>query len=434
MIGINGINLLKYMLNAPKSNLKTYLIKKFKTLDYKICIKKNYIYCVHRNSTLNVMLTAHYDTVSKAEEGRLLMYDKDQEMIWGMNGLGADDRAGIYAITEVTSVIKPKYILLCDFEESGGIGSKDFISDVKEIIDLNYIIALDRRGEDNYVSYSDENKDLHKFVESFGIKEEMGSFSDLSTLMPHLKIAGVNMGVGYHNEHSDNEVLDVISLNDTIERVKHILLDERTNIKYVYTPKKYEYGNWSNWRYEYGDDYGYGSRESQASYLYECPFHAIAVKDVDAKGFCQNCYGLNDCTARQMWVEDTEYLEELRAKSKLEEYKKSIVKLCENKTVPKSTLTSFHEVIINDTVKVVDNTTQKVFGYGVVEDMADCEIGSGSTMIDRWLAVKYLVTGEGKPLEPNSQEVVWISERENISLIKMDYKKGDTVEISNTKQ
>ena len=54
-----------------------------------------------------VCLIAHMDTVFKTPPVDFF-YDQEQQVLWSPDGLGTDDRAGIYAIAEI--VIKHKFV------------------------------------------------------------------------------------------------------------------------------------------------------------------------------------------------------------------------------------------------------------------------------------------------------------------------------------
>ena len=67
-----------------------------------------------------------------------------------------------------------------------------------------------------------------------------GSFSDISFLCPAWEVAGVNLSVGYYNEHSNSEYLCVGQLFDIIEKVKLMLKDVENVVyfKYIKMPEE----------------------------------------------------------------------------------------------------------------------------------------------------------------------------------------------------
>lgn len=249
-------------------------------LDY---LKKKYDYVVEDEAfiyavgTIPVALVAHMDTVfeespkdrivtsggktyMRPERKVTLYYDQWREMIACPDGAGFDDRAGIYAIFKIIeSGLKPSIILTTD-EEIGGVGALKFVNKVKEpLSDLRYIIQLDRRGTQDCVFYDLESPEFQSYIEGFGFKTNWGSFSDISTICPAWKIAGVNLSIGYENEHTTRETLNIQAWLDTIEKVK-VMLQESDIPFWEYKGYLPIYGNYpygDEFRYAYGYGYGY---------------------------------------------------------------------------------------------------------------------------------------------------------------------------------
>lgn len=183
-----------------------------------------------------IALTAHLDTVFRYPPTEVL-YDRVKNIMIGLGGLGADDRAGVFAIIKlVQSGLKPHIILTTD-EEIGGIGAQILSSMKCPFSDLRYIIQLDRRGSNDCVFYDCDNPEFIKYIESFGFIENFGSFSDISFLCPEWQIAGVNLSVGYQNEHTDQEILYVNQLFATIGKVQKMLAQPPKN-SFKYIPAK----------------------------------------------------------------------------------------------------------------------------------------------------------------------------------------------------
>ena len=101
------------------------------------------------------------------------------------------------------------------------------------------MIELDRRASNDCVFYDCMNGDFVKFIEAYGFIEAKGSFSDISFLMPAWKTCGVNLSVGYANEHSVSEVLHINVLFRTIEKVKQMVQEEKIpKFEYYEAPNK----------------------------------------------------------------------------------------------------------------------------------------------------------------------------------------------------
>lgn len=184
-----------------------------------VIFTKDYIVAI---GDIPIALAAHMDTVFKIPVENLY-YDQRKGVLWSPEGLGADDRAGIFAILQIIkSGLRPSIILTTD-EEKGGLGAAALAEIDCPIPNLKYIIELDRRGSNDCVFYDCYNPEFIDYIESFGFVEKWGSFSDISFLCPEWQICGVNLSVGYEDEHSETEILHIGSLFSTIEKVKTML-------------------------------------------------------------------------------------------------------------------------------------------------------------------------------------------------------------------
>lgn len=193
----------------------------------KIVKTKNYLYAI---GDIPIALVAHLDTVLSNPPSEIF-YDTNKNVIWGINGLGADDRAGIFAILKLIARKEKPHIIFTTEEEKGSIGARQLVMDTPiPFADMNYIIELDRRGSKDCVFYQCNNPEFTKYITSFGFEENFGTFSDISEICPIWGIAGVNLSIGYKDEHSLNERLYVDDMFNTIDKVKN-MFDDIANLK-----------------------------------------------------------------------------------------------------------------------------------------------------------------------------------------------------------
>lgn len=193
-------------------------------------VTKDYIVAV---GDIDIALVAHLDTVFP-ETSLDIFYDREQQVIWGDSGLGADDRAGVYAILAILrDGFRPSVIFTLG-EERGGLGAQKLAKDCPNlpIPSLKYMIELDRQGYNDCVFYSCSNTDFRKYVEAFGFETQLGSYTDISFLMDVWDVAGVNLSIGYVDEHSYCERLYVRWMERTIEAVKIMLQSKSPKFKW----------------------------------------------------------------------------------------------------------------------------------------------------------------------------------------------------------
>lgn len=198
---------------------------------------KDYIYAI---GDIPIALVAHMDTVFEDVPGsaRQLFYDKEKNVMFSPQGAGFDDKAGIYSIIQIVKSGLRPHVIFTTNEERGCLGASALASGPCPFKDLRYIIQLDRRHIDDCVFYDCDNPEFVKYVEEFGFIEHFGSFTDISVLCPAWGIAGVNLSVGYENEHTKHEILYVNAMLDTIEKVKK-MLSETEIPKFKYIPLAY---------------------------------------------------------------------------------------------------------------------------------------------------------------------------------------------------
>lgn len=266
--------------NGMHKTMSAYLKTKFK----KVIVHEKYIVAI---GDIPIALVAHMDTVFKYPVDNMY-YDRQKGVVWSPEGLGADDRAGIFAIVQILKTgLRPSIILTTD-EESGGIGASALAGIPCPIPDLKYMIQLDRRGTNDCVFYDCYNPSFIEYVESFGFVEKWGTFSDISILMPAWKICGVNLSVGYEDEHSVSETLHIKPLFDTIAKVRHMLQEEEIpTFEYEELPAHW-YNNFGKIKTYPEDDYGAhcaGCRRLKSEY----EMYPVKGKNDTVKLYCPDC-------------------------------------------------------------------------------------------------------------------------------------------------
>jgi hypothetical protein len=192
-----------------------------------------------------VLLVAHADTFWDREYGykpgpthKIKIEDGNITAVDEEFGLGADDRAGCAMLWLLKDL--GHSLLVTNGEEHGQTGSSWLMSDNKAIAgeinhDHQFVIQFDRRNGRDFKCYDVGTDQFKAYVaEKTGYGQpKPGSSTDIRTLC--LDIAGVNLSVGYHNEHGNQEYLNIPEWEHTLNVVKEWLSEpnlERVALHY----------------------------------------------------------------------------------------------------------------------------------------------------------------------------------------------------------
>lgn len=296
----NDLKLFKNLLETSPEKLMRMLNRilcgRYSNLTY----TGDYLYAI---GDIPIGLVAHVDTVFP-EPPEDIYYDREKGVMWSPQGLGADDRAGVFAILKIIqSGLRPTVIFTTN-EEVGGLGAAQLVKDFPEcpISNLKYLIQLDRRGTNDCVFYDCYNEDFITYVESFGFIEAFGTFSDIAELCPAWDVVGVNLSIGYENEHTRYETLHLKPWMATIEKVKR-MLKEKDIPDFEYIEYSYSY-NGTKWGYDekYKDWYDYTPHyRCKSCGKSFCEYEVIPTRSKNKKivYYCPDC-----CVDNVTWCLD----------------------------------------------------------------------------------------------------------------------------------
>ena len=237
------------ILRMKQMTLKRHLEDKLEAAGYEPKSEDGFLYA---EGSFPVLLVAHMDTVHK-DCVQKIKYNG--AIMSSPQGIGGDDRGGIYAILQIIKEFHCS-VLFTEDEEIGCIGAGKFAkSDYVVNNNINYIIEIDRRGTNDCVFYSCDNPDFKEFIESTGyFMTAWGSLSDISIIAPAIGVAAVNLSSGYFDEHTLRETVNVEALLSTIEEAKKILaLPCEKPFEYIESA----YGGWGkygNWWRDWDDE------------------------------------------------------------------------------------------------------------------------------------------------------------------------------------
>lgn len=143
-------------------------------------------------------------------------------------GLGADDKNGIYICLECLAKYDTLKVAFFVGEETGCVGSSK--CDLKFFEDCRFIIEPDRRGGDDLItSMYCGDVCSEEFIEAikpdeFGYSEEIGTVTDVGELVERgVGISCLNLSCGYYEAHTDCEFTVLSELQNCLDFVCHII-------------------------------------------------------------------------------------------------------------------------------------------------------------------------------------------------------------------
>lgn len=277
-----------------QETLKCFVLAKLKTIYDQVISEDGYVYA---QGDFPVLLVAHLDTVhAKQTKKEDLRYDIESMAVGSINGIGGDDRCGVYMIFEIIKKHKCS-VLFCEDEEIGMIGARKFAkSALAKSLSFNYIMEFDRKGHNDAVFYDCDNPEFEKFITQEFFKTAYGTFTDICEVAPALKCAAVNFSCGYYKAHTVSEYVIIPEMEKVITEACKILERTTEDDKFEYIEFKYSYyggGAYDDWEEYYGRKYGYesawgspsgGSASNKTNYTdYRKKYYEIEYVDKDGK-------------------------------------------------------------------------------------------------------------------------------------------------------
>lgn len=218
---------LESIVRLTQKELKQQVKLELEEAGYKPVSKKGFLYA---GGELPVLLIAHLDTVHKTPV-KSICYSTDGRLMMSPEGIGGDDRCGVYMILEIIKTARC-HVLFCEDEEIGCQGARAFANS-KIRPEVNYLVEMDRRGSNDAVFYQCANPDFADFVCGFGFELAHGSYSDICAIAPRLGTAAVNISAGYYNEHSRHEQIDLPAMRNNIQRITEMVQTSSGHFDYV---------------------------------------------------------------------------------------------------------------------------------------------------------------------------------------------------------
>lgn len=178
-----------------------------------------------------VLLVAHADTVHK-QSVELAYYNGYYFSNKDNVGIGADDRAGCNILWKLRNL--GHSLLIPNAEEVGCKGSRFLMRSkewAEEMSKHQFAMQFDRRHSKDLVTYRVGSTEFIKWLESqmTGYKSSQGSHTDICVLCDQdlhkdfIAPCAVNVSVGYYNEHTSTEYLNIREWNSTLSNTYNLL-------------------------------------------------------------------------------------------------------------------------------------------------------------------------------------------------------------------
>lgn len=170
-----------------------------------------------------VLLVAHGDSSwdgTKCPQHKVIESEGVLRSSSPLHGVGADNRAGCALIWLLREL--GHSILITDGEEQGLVGSKFLMGkypDLAEEIQTThqFVIQLDRANATDYKCYDVGSDSFRGYVETMTGYSEPDRWSCTDIVELCTEICGVNLSVGFQNEHTSAENLNLNHWRNTLD-------------------------------------------------------------------------------------------------------------------------------------------------------------------------------------------------------------------------
>jgi hypothetical protein len=245
---------------------------------------------------LEVQLTEKDGVISSAREKEEIKVKRgDKRWIQNGIGIGADCRAGCAIIWGLRDL--GHSILITSGEEIGGLGAKRIIGTDwwKEEIDKHqFAVEFDRMNEKDIVFYDVGTKGFAEYVtKETQYKPARGTYTDIVDLCK--TICGVNISIGYYDQHRPSEKLVLKEWRQTFNIV-HEWLSKNDIPKFAFDPKDWQNKFFlsdlriKNTAYTCDDAYYHRAHSSKHFSNYNPSYSLIPCTQADGTLKCPYCH------------------------------------------------------------------------------------------------------------------------------------------------
>lgn len=207
------------------------------------------------------LICSHMDSINDTKYTELIKFNIKGDYISladdsSCHCLGGDDRCGVYIALELIKARLPYAFGFFYDEETGGAGSRRASPLINSLEGITAFIGLDRRGFDELALYGYDNSELVALFERRGYFKAKGSFTDASNLssLSDKRLACVNLSVGYYNEHTLKETINITAMNRTLTILKSMVDELSSKPFFVDDTTLYKQLSKSGLYYSYWDN------------------------------------------------------------------------------------------------------------------------------------------------------------------------------------
>ena len=221
---------LEKICRMSQMELKDFTAKELTKTHKEIYVDDGFVYA---KGTFPVLLIAHLDTVHE-QLPKTICYDEKTGIMSSPEGIGGDDRCGVYMVLDIVKKFHCS-VLFCEDEEIRNVGAKKFLQNkLSAGLSFNYMIEFDRKARNDAVFYNCANPEFEKFITREYFETAEGTSADISSLAPALGCAAVNLSTGDYDAHTLGEYIVLPEMQACIDAACDILERTGENDKFVY--------------------------------------------------------------------------------------------------------------------------------------------------------------------------------------------------------
>jgi len=236
-------------------DMENFIMDRLDEMYLEYIIDNGNIYVTKGEAESYPCIVSHMDTVHKIipQERYKIMHDDYCAMGFdrGLNmptGCGGDDKVGIFiCLTMLKHIDNIKIVFFRD-EEVGCVGSSD--AHIPFFDDARFVLQCDRKGDKDFVNNifglelqsSAFSADVLTIIKQYGYEFSDGGMTDVYQLaLDGVGVSVANMSCGYHNPHSDDEVVVFSEVSNCMLMVYEIMTT-MTDVYKHKAEKSYGYG------------------------------------------------------------------------------------------------------------------------------------------------------------------------------------------------